>query len=40
MHKLIDEFSPDLIGVSAMTFHKDFFHEAISEIRKMDMKKP
>ena len=30
----IKEFNPDLIGVSAMTFHKDFFHKAISEIRK------
>ena len=34
MKQLIENFSPDLIGVSAMTFHKDFFHEAVSEIRK------
>ncbi len=34
MHNLIDEFAPDIIGVSAMTFHKDFFHQSISEIRK------
>ena len=34
LNKIIDEYKPDLIGVSAMTFHKDFFHSSISEIRK------
>ena len=34
LNNIIDDFKPDLIGVSAMTFHKDFFHSAISEIRK------
>ena len=27
--KIIEKFNPDVIGVSSMTFHKDFFHEAI-----------
>ena len=39
LKKIIKNFDPDLIGVSAMTFHKDFFHEAISEIRKGGYKK-
>ena len=33
MHDLIDEFAPDVISVSAMTFHKDFFHSTIKNIR-------
>ena len=33
LNKIIKDFKPDLIGVSAMTFHKNFFHEAIKEIR-------
>ena len=39
LNNIIDDFKPDLIGVSAMTFHKDFFHSAISEIRKGGYKK-
>lgn len=39
LKKLISDFNPDMIGVSAMTFHKDFFHEAIANIR-MNYKKP
>lgn len=31
--KIIEQFKPDVVGVSSMTFHKDFFHEAISQIR-------
>tara|TARA_B100000575_G_C23106168_1_gene638482 strand:- start:71 stop:1729 length:1659 start_codon:yes stop_codon:yes gene_type:complete len=34
LNEIIKDFKPDLIGVSAMTFHKDFFHESIKEIRK------
>ena len=34
LNQIIKEFNPDLIGVSAMTFHKNFFHKAIGEIRK------
>ena len=34
LDKLIHDFNPNMIGVSSMTFHKDFFHNTISEIRK------
>ena len=37
--KIIKKFNPDVIGVSSMTFHKDFFHEAIGEIRKRGFEK-
>ena len=33
LNNIIEKFNPDLIGVSAMTFHKDFFHAAIKNIR-------
>tara|TARA_B100000989_G_C19477708_1_gene443686 strand:- start:185 stop:1315 length:1131 start_codon:yes stop_codon:yes gene_type:complete len=33
LENIINDFKPDLIGVSAMTFHKNFFHDAIKEIR-------
>ena len=39
LNKIVEDFKPDLIGVSAMTFHKDFFHEAISQIRNGGYKK-
>lgn len=39
LKNLIEKFSPDAIGVSAMTFHKDFFHEAIGKIRSFGFKK-
>ena len=39
LNKVIDKFNPDAIGVSAMTFHKDFFHNAIRNIRKHGYKK-
>ena len=32
LNNIISEFDPDLIGVSAMTFHKDFFHKSIKKI--------
>ena len=31
LNNIISEFDPDLIGVSAMTFHKDFFHKSIKK---------
>ena len=34
LEKIVNKFKPDLIGVSAMTFHNDYFHAAIAEIRK------
>jgi len=33
LNNIIEKFKPDAIGVSAMTFHKDFFHAAIKSIR-------
>ena len=33
LNEQIDNFSPDIIGVSTMTFHMNFFHEAIKNIR-------
>ena len=33
LNDIIKKFNPDLIGVSAMTFHKDFFHNSIKKIR-------
>ncbi len=39
LNSIIDEFNPDLIGVSAMTFHKNFFHQAIKKIRNHGYKK-
>jgi radical SAM superfamily enzyme YgiQ (UPF0313 family) len=40
LKKIITEFDPQIIGVGAMTFHKNFFHEAVMEIRKYYNKKP
>ncbi len=37
--EIINKFNPDTIGVSAMTFHKDFFHDAIKQIRNAGFKK-
>ena len=39
LNDIIKSFKPDAIGISAMTFHKDFFHDAISQIRKDGYKK-
>ena len=39
LNKKIDNFDPDLIGVSTMTFHKNFFHKAIKKIREHGYKK-
>ena len=33
LNKQINKFNPDIIGVSTMTFHKNFFHKAIKNIR-------
>ena len=38
LNNIIDKFQPDLIGVSAMTFHKDFFHNAIKKFVRMAIK--
>ncbi len=39
LEDIINDFKPDLIGVSAMTFHKNFFHDAIKEIRNRGYEK-
>ena len=39
LNKHIDNFNPDIIGVSTMTFHKNFFHKAIKNIRDHGFKK-
>ena len=39
LNKQINDFDPDIIGVSTMTFHKDFFHKAIKNIRDNGFKK-
>ena len=40
LNNIISEFDPDLIGVSAMTFHKDFFHKSIKKIRDQGYNSP
>ena len=39
LNKEIKKFNPDVIGVSTMTFHKNFFHKAIKNIRENGFKK-
>ena len=39
LNEQIDNFDPDIIGVSTMTFHMNFFHEAIKNIRDHGYKK-
>jgi radical SAM superfamily enzyme YgiQ (UPF0313 family) len=40
LYNLINAFSPDIIGIRAMTFYKVFFHEAIAYIRKRGITLP
>ena len=37
---LIKDFKPDIIGIRAMTFYRNFFHDAIAHIRKNGIKTP
>ena len=39
LNKKIKDFNPDIIGISTMTFHKNFFHNAIKSIRENGYKK-
>ena len=39
MKKKIDEFKPDIIGISVMTFYKDFVHRAM-DLKKNGIKTP
>jgi len=32
--ELIKDYNPDVIGVRAMTFYRNFFHDAIDHVRK------
>ena len=40
MNKLIKDFKPDIIGISVMTFYKDFVHGSIKSIRDNDISTP
>jgi len=40
LYNLINDFSPDIIGVRTITFYRDFFHEAIGYIRKCGITVP
>ena len=37
---LIKNFSPDLIGIRAMTFYSGFFHETVTYLRDEGIKTP
>jgi len=38
--ELIKDYKPDVIGVRAMTFYRNFFHDAIDHIRKKGISTP
>ena len=38
--KLIKDYNPDVIGVRAMTFYRNFFHDAIDHVRKKGISTP
>ena len=40
MVKVINDFKPDIIGISVMTFYKNFVHRAIKFIRDQNIKTP
>ena len=40
MVKMIKDFEPDIIGISVMTFYKDFVHRAINYIREHGIETP
>jgi len=40
MNKLIKDFKPDIIGISVMTFYKNFVHKAIKSIRDENITTP
>jgi len=37
---VINEFKPDIIGISVMTFYKDFVHRTVKHIRDQSIKTP
>lgn len=40
LRALLEEYRPELIGVRCLTFHRNFFHQAISLIRQWDFHVP
>jgi len=38
--ELIKDYNPDVIGVRAMTFYRNFFHDAIDHVRKKNISTP
>ena len=38
--ELIKDYNPDVIGVRAMTFYRNFFHDAIDHVRKKGISTP
>jgi amino acid adenylation domain-containing protein/non-ribosomal peptide synthase protein (TIGR01720 family) len=40
LKSLVDAFRPDLVGIRALTFHKEFFHETASMLRQWGMTVP
>ncbi len=40
MIKIIDDFKPDIIGISVMTFYKNFLHRTTKYIRDVGVKTP
>jgi len=40
MIKMIKDFGPDIIGISVMTFYKNFAHRAVNFIREQDINIP
>ena len=40
MIQMIKNFQPDIIGISVMTFYKNFVHRALNYIRKQGVKTP
>ena len=38
--KIVKDFKPDLIGIRAMTFYRNFMHEAVDHMRKAGITTP
>ncbi|MCP4156010.1 MAG: AMP-binding protein, partial [bacterium] len=40
LKELVEEYKPDLVGIRALTFYKEFFHETVSLLRQWDVDVP
>jgi amino acid adenylation domain-containing protein len=40
LRRVVEEFDPDIIGIRALSFYKEFFHEAVAYIRNMGVNVP